>query len=242
MQKVVLGHAAYFVAGALIGGTATYFITKKVIEKKAFEQADEEIRQVKETYEMLRPSHIVEGSEEDRQRTHEYLEKLDNLGYGAQSEFPEGNNYTVSQELQDSIEEALTEENFDGQREESEDPREWTRTEDAPYVIHIDEYMQDKEEYDKFVLTYFEADNTLVSEDDSILADIEGIVGTANLLNFGAGNKDKNVVYIRNDKHEVDYEVVRNESSYSEVVLGIENWNGDDIPRTKRIRKMRDGS
>lgn len=224
MQKEVLGHVVYFTAGALIGASVTYFLTKKAIEKRAFDLAEEEIHAVKETYNLIRSSKRTE--EEERQRTHEYLEVLDRQQYAAQSEEPE----------------EFVEENLDAVHEESEDVTTWDRSRDEPYVISTDEYMNDADEYDKLVLTYFEADNTLVDEADTIIPDVEGTVGAANLLNFGAGSKDKNVVYIRNDRQENDYEVIRNMSSYSQVVLGIEEWDARDVRRPKQVRKMRDGS
>lgn len=239
MQKQVLGHAVYFTAGALVGGSVAYFITKRVLEKKYFDQAEEEIAAVKETYDLIRSNRRTE--EEERQRTHDYLEVLDKQGYAANSD---AEFYAEKAKLEEDSEEQPEEDDvpFDGPHNASEDVTEWPRSKDEPYVISTEEYMLDMEEYDKFVLTYFEADNTLAAEDDAIISDVDAVIGNANLLNFGAGSLDPHVMYIRNDKAETDYEVVRNQESYSKVVLGIEQWNAKDVTQPKKIRKMRDGS
>jgi hypothetical protein len=241
MQKQVLGHAVYFTAGALIGGTTAYFITKKVLEKKYLDLAEEEIASVKETYDLIRGNHRTD--EEERQRTRDYLAVLDKQGYAANSD-AEYYAAQASKLEENDTEEQREEEDvpFDGPHNASEDVTSWPRSKDEPYVISTEEYMLDAEEYDKFVLTYFEADNTLAAEDDSIISDVDSVIGVANLLNFGAGTLDENTLYIRNDKQETDYEIVRNQMSYSKVVLGIEEWDAKDVTQPKKIRKMRDGS
>lgn len=241
MQKQVLGHAVYFTAGALVGGTAAYFITKRVLEQKYFDQAEAEIASVKETYDLIRGNHRTD--EEERQRTRDYLDVLDKQRYASNSDAEYYAAKLQEEEAGVDSEKVSEEEDvpLDAEHNASEDVTTWPRSKDEPYVISTEEYMLDAEEYDKLVLTYFEYDNVLAAEDDTIISDVEAVIGTANLLNFGAGSLDKNTLYIRNDKSETDYEVVRNEDSYSKVVLGIEEWNAQGVNEPKKIRKMRDG-
>jgi hypothetical protein len=70
--------------------------------------------------------------------------------------------------------------------------------------------------YDGFTLTWYEGDNSLVREDGS-LADIHECIGDS--LKLFNGN-DKEVIYVRNENHGCDYEVIRDEGNYSVDVLG----------------------
>jgi hypothetical protein len=49
---------------------------------------------------------------------------------------------------------------------------------------------------------------------------VDELIGMDNLL-FGHMSKDSNCVYIRNNKTGYDYEILRSQGSYAEVVAGI---------------------
>lgn len=104
------------------------------------------------------------------------------------------------------------------------------RTEDKPYIITHDEYFAAERDYDTSTLTYFEDDDTVVDEQDKPLEDVDAIIGEDHLVRFGSGSKDRNIVYIRNDRLETDYEVVKAKGSYLEAVLGM----GDDDTNSLR--------
>lgn len=111
-----------------------------------------------------------------------------------------------------------------------------SRSSDKPYVIGVDEYMLGKDGYTQTTYTYYEADNTLTDERESILPDFQEYVGAENLSLFGFESGDPNVVYVRNEKHLVDYEIVRMSGSYAEL-FGVEDEDHIDAPR--KNRKMR---
>lgn len=95
------------------------------------------------------------------------------------------------------------------------------RTDSTPYVITYDEYFEAEKDYEQIALTFFEVDGVLIDTHDSKpIADMN-VVGDANLARFGDGSKDKNTVYVRNDRQGVDYEIVRSSGSYLEEVLGL---------------------
>src|SRR5690606_9493676 len=79
---------------------------------------------------------------------------------------------------------------------------------DKPYVITLEEYMAGEKNYTQTALTYFDGDDVLADERDSIIEDIEATVGRENMLRFGHASNDRNLVYIRNDRIELDFEVV----------------------------------
>lgn len=84
-----------------------------------------------------------------------------------------------------------------------------------PYVIHHDEYYENETNYEQAKLTYFEGDNVLLDERDQPVAD-DAVVGEENLAKFGHGSRDHNIVYVRNDNVEVDFEIHRSMGSWQE--------------------------
>lgn len=100
------------------------------------------------------------------------------------------------------------------------------RSPNQPYIIHIDEFFHPENEYSKTSYTLYAADTTLVGEDGEPLADANTIVGMGN-LRFGHGSEDENMVYIRNDKLQLDMEITRDPGSYEAKVQGLDP---DDTP------------
>jgi hypothetical protein len=95
------------------------------------------------------------------------------------------------------------------------------RSEDSPYIITHDEFYAAEQDYETVELAYFEEDDTLVGEDSKPIENTDEQVGDNNLLRFGSGSKDPNIVFVRNDRLEIDYEIHRSTGSYLEEVLGL---------------------
>lgn len=118
------------------------------------------------------------------------------------------------------------------------------RTSEQAYVITHDEYFAGDLDYDTIQLTYFEGDDTLVGEDDKPVDDLTTI-NEDNLARFGHGSKDKNIVYVRNEKLETDYEITLSTQSYLEA-LGLgpepkELRHGNRNAQMNRRREFRRG-
>jgi len=92
-----------------------------------------------------------------------------------------------------------------------------------PYVIHRDE-RDEFGHYDDVTWTYYEADDVLCNERDEVVAGDERdkLLGEANLEKFGHGSGDAQIVYIRNDQLEMQFEIVRSPNSYAEEVHGFD--------------------
>jgi hypothetical protein len=107
-------------------------------------------------------------------------------------------------------------------------PRELaSRSSDRPYIIHQDEYGEDREAYSSSVLTWYAGDEVLTDEDEEVMADPDAIVGLENLDKFGHGSDDVRVVFIRNEHLQMEYEVCLVLNSYASEVQGI---NDDEQP------------
>jgi hypothetical protein len=108
------------------------------------------------------------------------------------------------------------------------------RTEEAPYVISYDEFMECEKDYNQSTLAWYENDNVLADEQDKPIENIDRTVGEYNLDRFGHGSKDNNVVYIRNEVLEHEFEVIRHRGSYVEQVLGFIQHGDRHRPRKFR--------
>ena len=95
------------------------------------------------------------------------------------------------------------------------------RTEEAPYIISKKEHFESTMEYEQVTLTYYVPNNILTEQDDTEIDDIDEVVGQENLNHFGHLSGDKNVLYVRNDYTQTDYEILRHEGDYAEVVAGL---------------------
>ena len=90
-----------------------------------------------------------------------------------------------------------------------------------PYVIAQDIFMNGEVGYPNITLTYFAGDEILVDEADEPIEDVEMTVGSINLTYFGRDSGDERVVYVRNDRLQIDYEVCLDDGKYSATV-GLE--------------------
>lgn len=93
------------------------------------------------------------------------------------------------------------------------------RSADHPYVIDSEEFEDAELDFSQNTLTYYAGDNVLTDESDQPV-NIGQIVGESN-LQFGIGSGDKNIVYVRNHRLEVDFEICKDPGYYTEEVLGV---------------------
>jgi hypothetical protein len=113
------------------------------------------------------------------------------------------------------------------------------RTEDAPYILHIDEYFNQEKGYAQCCLTWYAGDMILTDENMVPIHNPSAIVGH---LNFGHGSREEDTVYIRNDKLRAEYEVTRVPGSYVTEMYGVEaeaEAEERDLKHSHTIRKFR---
>lgn len=93
------------------------------------------------------------------------------------------------------------------------------RTGVDPYVIHEDEYISDEMDFKQSTMTYYEGDDVMADSVDTVVYGHAGLLGP---LKFGHGTRDPNVVYIRNETMQMEWEVLRHHGHYAIEVLGLE--------------------
>ncbi len=115
-----------------------------------------------------------------------------------------------------------------------------TRTEEEPYIIHVDEFISDEMGWDsQSTITWYEGDKILTDSHDTPIYNPEAMVGE---IRFGHGSRDPNVVYVRNEKLQAEYEILRDEGSYEDEVLGSRAQNEfevSDLRHANSPRKFR---
>lgn len=228
-----LKNIAIFVAGLTIGG-----LTATVVMKRMYDDLEAEFNEYLDATQS--PGNKCEGdigadeavtTRDDikrereskrnaaRQERRDYSNMVNNLGYSVEGEADPA-------ELEHP------------QEEDSKDYQKWEQLSDnanqhyndnvEPYVISIEQFSEENDHYDKSTIYFYEDDETLADENEEIIQDILSVIGGSALSSFGCGSGDREIVYVRNDKMEIDYEVIRLSKSYSETVLGRVKGRGLD--------------
>lgn len=104
---------------------------------------------------------------------------------------------------------------------------------DGPYIITQDEFMANETGYEQATLTYYEKGDTVADTRDDIIDNVDAVLGKTFATAFGEGSSDPNTVHVRNEKLQMEFEVVRSERSFDEDVLGI---SSDEAPH-RRVRR-----
>ena len=198
-----------FVLGAAAGSLATW----KLIEKKYKDIAQEEIDSVKDTF--------------SKMKKNEYPDKLE--------DYPDFEEFNDSDDSDDVEEEHKPEQKIDrnnkpdiveyakilsetgytnyAERQDKKEKKGVEPVEDErPYVISPDEFGE-KDGYENVTLTYY-ADGVLTDYFDNVISNVDEVVGFDSLDHFGEYEDD--VVFVRNEKMETDYEILRDLRDFNE--------------------------
>lgn len=86
-----------------------------------------------------------------------------------------------------------------------------------PYVISPEEF-DENEGYSIVSLTYY-ADGILADDNDDLVDDVDNVVGIESLNHFGEFEDD--AVHVRNDRLKCDYEILRDNRKYKDVIGAV---------------------
>lgn len=243
------------VVGAGLGTTLGFIFSRRMLETKYNQLAEEEIEEMRQHYQdkMLAYEAVSQKPELE--------EIIKEQGYRVTPPMavtpPAAVVEAVEEALREDEEEIEDAELVDEEPEvrnifreaEKIDPEEleddWDihrertrRSPTKPYVIHRDE-RDERSTYIETTFTYYAEDDVLCNERDEVLDRDERnqLIGEANLNRFGHGSGDPSIVYIRNDHLELDFEVVLSPNSYAEEVHGLKH---SDTGRRRRERQSYD--
>ena len=231
-----------------LGGVGTGVISSKAFFKARYEEIlNLEVASVKTVYNEKMKENLAKTLETDPVTVSDdelsvVKTALTSLGYASVSDilkrsFSENEYRNVFDTYENS------EENDEDTDEESdEDPDEVDEDEIDPddirepiEIIDFTSYDMDYPNYDKLVITYYEADDTLADERGEIMDDISNTVGLDSLTKFGVKSNFQNTVHVRNHKISADYEISRVPGAYSEEILGVPRMRMG--PRKYKLRE-----
>jgi hypothetical protein len=259
-KGLVIGAVA---VGVGIGATAGYFLAKKHLRTKYDDILAEEIEAAKNFYAAMNkdqfqaPVPAQLEDEEDDSASSSIVEEdakkafVDYSG-GSRGKIQVVENGPDAVVVTETTESQIVEHNIflNGSALDREawdqDVEESKRTENFPYIISADEFFENEHDYDQHQLTYYAGDNTIVDDSDNgnTLPD-HGVVGEENLSRFGHGSNDQHLVYIRNPRKELEFEIALSEGKYAEEVMGFDGEEDDDdtapvVPMRSRNRNRGD--
>lgn len=218
---------AAIAAGAvttLAGAFAGYFVAERRLRAKYEQLAEEEIAGMREHFRQR-----LVARETPKPSVEELGRVTAELGYDTPAQ-PWPKSDPPIPEIDDDVEEPEEKHNvFEDQFVWDLEAEQAKRSEDAPYVIHVDERNED--EYTQTTMTYYEGDDVLCDSGDRVVTEVDNVVGIENMDRFGHGSTDPNIVYIRNEALAVDIEVVKSEGTYEEEVLGLKHSESMEHPR-----------
>lgn len=244
--KLVVG--TLVVGAGILGAVGTYFIVKKRLEKKFEERLENELESARAFYiqrnktgEYSDPEALAESmglTSQNEEHTQDLTTvaaltrsyQSDDIAKAAERA---ANGETAPEEpvVAEEVVNIFTqsEQEFDYEAEIK------NRSIEAPYIITRQEFDAGEAEYQQISLTYYEGDDVLADDKEVPINDSDPVVGDNNLDRFGHGSGDQNMLYIRNERMEIDIEVARSDGSYANQVLGLQHSDRQP-PRKFRSR------
>lgn len=215
MNKKLFG-AIMFAVGAAIGSAVTW----KVVKTKYEQIAQEEIDSVKEEYASLmqKTKQIIlnsatykgpnDADEAAAMEDDEYYPDDDERDF-IEQERQQIEYYKITSKYRSSDDTEEDDDEEGGKGDEDEVPYI-----NGPYVISPDEFASSPPGFNAQPLSYF-ADGVL-ADDWGVKLDIDETIGEDALEHFGDYVDD--IVHVRNERTEIDYEVSRDPRTYADML------------------------
>lgn len=191
----------YFIAGLALGATATYFSVKTHYEKLA----EKEIEEMREYYK-AKAFDEIESVKEDDSST-ENPSKMNKIINLSEVNKYDEKDYTSYNKIREDY---ISEEAVSAAKEHPMDDEEYKE----PYIIMGSEHPLVDSYYDAATLLYYTDDDILVDESTNELFDDIREVGYDNIEHFA--NSSDEVCYIRNERLNMEYEIVKFHGSWSD--------------------------
>jgi hypothetical protein len=197
-----------FAAGATIGALVAYEISRRKYETEYFDDDYEPRNKIKADKD-FNPGNTIDDEvkivdiSKDR-----YRKTIKNLGYNR------------DESINPAELESPPEDKNDEEDEYESEKISYDTNGDEPHIISLEEFAEEKVYYDKITLSFYEDDEVLTDEGEEIIDDPVALVGEDALQSFGVMSEDPEVVYVRNDNLQIDYEIIRLSKSYQETVMG----------------------
>ena len=219
MNRDMLVKAFIFTAGAAIGSVVTW----KVIKTKYEQISNEEIESVREEYQRL--TKIMRMEIDACRKATAAHTKVDNAVDEDDDEddidYPDDDDRDFTEKEKEQVEyykitsryRGSYEENNENNEEGEEDGDDEVPYINGPYVITPEDFASSPPGYNCCPLDYYK--DGVLADGWGVPMDIEETIGEEALDHFGEYVDD--VVYVRNERLELDYEVTRDPRTYKEA-------------------------
>jgi hypothetical protein len=93
---------------------------------------------------------------------------------------------------------------------------------EPPHVISLSDFYNDRPEYDKVTIEWFEPDDVWIDEKEDFIPDIRSYIGmeVKSLFASNTPTDDPDVRFVRNEQYGSDYEIIRHHRSWRETAGG----------------------
>lgn len=214
-------HAAQLIAlgvvAAAVGGVVAFHFGRKRMKSKYEAISKKEIEEAKEFYRTLHKKDEYDSPDKVVEDRHPELTVVRDAADAIRRYQGESPTLSMTDELEDV----------------DDDDLEIRAGEETPYIITQDEFLRADPGFEQQVLTYYVGDDTLADQSDNVIDLPDDVVGPDTLNRFGQGSSDARTVYVRNNKMNLDFEVVKSDGKYSHEVLGLQH---SDDARFERMR------
>lgn len=207
-----------FTVGAAIGSAVTW----KLVKTKYEQIADNEIASVRDEYKdlMIKMKKNLQDSVKYEERQED-----DDEDDGDDEYYPDDDERDPTEKEKEQIEYYRITSKYRSVRDEENDDKdkeggEWDQNEDevpyinGPYVISPDEFSSSPPGYNAQPLNYFM--DGILADDWGMPLDLDETIGDDAINHFGEYVDD--IVYIRNERKEIDYEVTKDPRTYQDVL------------------------
>lgn len=195
---------AMFLIGVTVGTAAAWFSLKRYYERIAQEEIDS-VKAVYSERKYVNTSTTKDENNNEKQEDNQRKADIARLK-------PDLVNYAAKLQEEGYINYAEhSKKNIEEKQEES--------MLNKPYTISPDDYGEN-DYYDQISLVYYDGDGVLADDEDEVMEDIEGTVGEDFAEHFGEYEDDS--VFIRNDHLRCDYEILKDNRSFSDVVKSLD--------------------
>lgn len=195
-------------------------LTKKKLQKEFDERLEVEVEKVKQFYKIR----SAQAQYETPQKRVEELRIFHEAEVAMREYKPEvavpAEPVVTEAEMSDEERRNIFEENQELDEEPDAYAREVeSRDYEAPYIISEIDFRTNELEHEQTMLTYY-ADRVLADENDEVVLLVSATVGLENLDRFGHFSDNLEIVYVRNEKLQTDFEIHRDQTEYRVTVGG----------------------
>jgi hypothetical protein len=143
----------------------------------------------------------------------------------------DGNGNPVDEEFPDEADGSEDDSDDQDRSSTPEDRRKLDSRGPGPFIITESEFSEECLDYQKLTIMYYRASDTLADDKQEPIPGIRETIGLGTTDQFGKDPDNPNILYVRNNKLEIDFEVCLDYGSYTERVLGY----GTASPKPPRV-------